>query len=82
MTYSGFPRKRFRRHSFCVATPTGQVSRLQTRIIMQPSVTRGAVANPNSSAPRRDAMATSRPLMSLPSVSRMTRLLKWFRISV
>ena len=82
MTYSGLPLKRLRKASFWVATPTGQVSRLQTRIIMQPMVTRGAVAKPNSSAPRRAAMATSRPLMSLPSVSMTTRLLKWFCISV
>ncbi len=73
-TYSGFPRKRLRSSGFCVATPTGQVSRLQTRIITQPIVTSGAVAKPNSSAPRSAAMATSRPLISLPSVSMRTRL--------
>jgi hypothetical protein len=32
--------------------------------------TSGAVAKPNSSAPSMQAMATSRPLISLPSVSR------------
>ena len=44
----------------------------QTRIIMQPMVTRGAVAKPNSSAPSMQAMATSLPVISLPSVSRIT----------
>ena len=77
-TYSGLPRKRLRSSGFCVATPTGQVSRLQTRIITQPIVTRGAVANPNSSAPRRAAMATSRPLISFPSVSIRTRFRRPF----
>ena len=44
---------------------------------------RGApVAKPNSSAPRSAAMATSRPLISLPSVSIMTRLRSPFRRSV
>ena len=51
----------------------GQVSRLHTRIMTQPRVTRGAVAKPNSSAPSMQAMATSRPVMSLPSVSSTTR---------
>ena len=36
-------------------------------------VTRGAVAKPNSSAPSIQAMATSRPVISLPSVSSTTR---------
>ena len=31
--------------------PTGQVLRWQTRIMMQPMTTSGAVAKPNSSAP-------------------------------
>ncbi len=57
-----------------VATPTGQVSKLQTLIITHPIVTSGAVAKPNSSAPSNAAMATSRPLISLPSVSIRTRL--------
>ena len=79
-TYSGFPAKRLRSSGFCVATPTGQVSRLQTRIITHPSVTSGAVANPNSSAPSMAAMATSRPLISFPSVSSTTLFLKSFMI--
>ena len=37
----------------CVAIPTGQVSRWQTRIMTQPDTTNGAVAKPYSSAPRR-----------------------------
>ena len=68
-TYSGLPLNFLRSSGFCVATPTGHVSRLHTRIITQPIVTSGAVANPNSSAPRRAATNTSRPVISLPSVS-------------
>ena len=82
MTYSGFPRKRQRSAGFCVATPTGQVSRLHTRIMTQPIEMSGAVAKPNSSAPRIAATATSRPVSSLPSVSRMTRSRRPFSMSV
>ena len=78
MTYSGFPIKRLRSSGFWVAIPIGQVSRLQTRIMTQPRVTSGAVAKPNSSAPRSAAIATSLPLMSLPSVSMTTRFLRPF----
>jgi hypothetical protein len=49
-----------------VATPTGQVFKWHTRIITQPSVTSGAVANPNSSAPSSAATTTSRPGLQLP----------------
>ena len=73
ITYSGLPLKRLRSSGFWVAMPTGQVSRLHTRIITQPMQTSGAVANPNSSAPSMQAIATSRPLMSLPSASMATR---------
>ena len=38
-TYSGLPRKRFLSSGFWVATPTGQVSRLHTRIMTHPKVT-------------------------------------------
>ena len=76
MRCSGLPAKRARRHSFWVAIPTGHVFFEHTRIIMQPSETRGAVANPYSSAPRSAAIATSRPVMSLPSVSILTRDLR------
>ena len=48
-----------------MATPTGQVFRWQTRIMMQPSATSGAVAKPNSSAPSNAAMTTSRPGLQL-----------------
>ena len=82
ITYSGLPLNRFRSSGFCVATPTGQVSRLHTRIMTQPIVTSGAVANPNSSAPRIAAIAISRPVISLPSVSRITLLRRSFIISV
>ena len=35
-TYSGLPRNRLRSSGFWVAMPTGQVSRVHTRIITQP----------------------------------------------
>ena len=81
-TYSGLPVNLLRSSGFCVAIPTGQVSKLQTLIITQPIVTSGAVANPNSSAPSIAAIATSRPLISLPSVSITTLLRSPFIISV
>ena len=67
-TYSGCPSNRLRSSGFWVATPTGQVSRWQTRIMMQPETTSGAVAKPNSSAPSSAAMTTSRPVLIWPSV--------------
>ena len=82
MMCSGFPLNRFLRVSFWVAMPAGQVSFEQTRIIMQPMQTSGAVAKPNSSAPSMAAIATSLPLISLPSVSRMTLSRRPFSISV
>ena len=63
-TNSGRPVNRLRSTGFWVAMPTGQVSRWQTRIMMQPSTTRGALAKPNSSAPSRAATITSRPVLS------------------
>ena len=81
-TYSGLPLKRLRSSGFCVATPAGQLSRLHTRIIMQPIVTSGTVAKPNSSAPSIAATATSCAVISLPSVSSTTRLRSLFIISV
>jgi hypothetical protein len=62
--------------------PTGHVSLEQTRIIMQPMQTSGAVAKPNSSAPSSAAIATSRPLISFPSVSSDDAALRPFSISV
>ena len=50
-TNSGLPENFLRSSGFWVATPTGHVSRWQTRIMMQPLTTSGAVAKPNSSAP-------------------------------
>ena len=61
-TNSGSPLKRERSSGFWVATPTGHVSRWQTRIMMQPDTTSGAVANPYSSAPSSAATITSRPV--------------------
>ena len=66
-TNSGLPLNRSRSSGFWVATPTGQVSRWQTRIMMQPDTTSGAVAKPNSSAPSSAATTTSRPVLSWPS---------------
>ena len=66
-TNSGRPLNRWRSSGFWVATPTGQVSRWQTRIMMQPDTTSGALAKPNSSAPSSAAMITSRPVFSWPS---------------
>ena len=43
ITYSGFPANFLRSSGFCVATPTGHVSKLHTLIITHPSVTSGAV---------------------------------------
>ena len=67
VTNSGAPAKRLRSSGSWVAMPTGQVFRWQTRIMTQPMTTSGAVANPNSSAPRSAAMTTSRPVLSCPS---------------
>ena len=63
-TNSGLPVNRWRSTGFCVATPTGHVSRWHTRIITQPITTSGAVAKPNSSAPSSAAMITSRPVFN------------------
>ena len=52
----------------CVAMPTGHVLRWQARIMMQPVAISGAVEKPNSSAPSIAAIATSRPVLSWPSV--------------
>src|SRR5665213_1500837 len=67
MTCSGCPSKRARSTGSCVAMPTGQVLRWHLRIMMQPSTTSGAVANPNSSAPSSAPIATSRPVFICPS---------------
>src|SRR5690625_229677 len=66
-TCSARPVNFLRRSGFWVAMPTGQISRWHTRIMMQPSTTKGAVAKPNSSAPNRAAMMTSRPVFNWPS---------------
>ncbi|CAM3055242.1 hypothetical protein RHDE110596_14450 [Prescottella defluvii] len=66
-TNSGRPVNRLRNSGFCVATPTGQVSRWHTRIMMQPAAISGAVENPYSSAPSSIATTTSRAVRSPPS---------------
>lgn len=72
----------FAQFSSCVQTPYGQVLRWQTRSIWQPMARSGAVPKPKTSAPKRAAMATSRPVSSLPSTSRVTRSRRRLRSSV
>ena len=48
----------------------GQVFKWQARIIIHPEATNGAVENPNSSAPKRHAIATSFPVFNCPSHSK------------
>ena len=72
-TNSGWPVKRLRSSGFCVAMPTGHVSRWHTRIITQPETISGAVAKPYSSAPSSAATTTSRPVLSWPSTCTVTR---------
>ena len=50
--------------------------------MIQPEATKGAVEKPNSSAPKRQAMATSRPVFICPSHSRTIRLRKSFITNV
>ena len=66
-TNSGVPVNFLRSSGSCVAMPTGQVFRWQTRIMTQPITTSGAVAKPNSSAPSSAPMTTSRPVFIWPS---------------
>ena len=73
ITCSGLPAKCLRSSGFCVATPTGQVLREHTRIMTQPIEINVKLANEYSSAPRSVAMATSRPVINLPSVSSVIR---------
>ncbi len=61
--------------------PTGQVLRWQTRIMMQPTTTSGAVEKPYSSAPSSAAITTSRPVFSWPSACTMMRSRSLFRTS-
>ena len=81
-TCSGLPVNFSRSRGSCVATPAGQVFRWQTRIMMQPIATSGAVAKPNSSAPSNAAMTTSRPVFSWPSVSTTMRRRRLLSTSV
>jgi hypothetical protein len=62
--------------------PTGQVFRWQARIMMQPVAISGAVEKPNSSAPSIAAIATSRPVLSWPSVCTTIRERRSFLSSV
>ena len=78
ITCSGCPLNCLRSSGSCVAMPTEQVLRWHLRIMMQPIAIRGVVAKPNSSAPSSAAMATSRPVCSLPSVCTRMRLRRSF----
>ena len=62
--------------------PTGQVFKWHALIIIHPEATSGAVEKPNSSAPKRHAIATSLPVFSCPSHSITTLPLKSFNTSV
>ena len=53
ITCSGCPLNCLRSSGSWVAMPTGQVLRWHFRIMMQPMVTSGMVAKPNSSAPKQ-----------------------------
>ena len=74
--------KRSRSSGSCVAIPTGQVFRWQTRIITQPVATSGAVEKPTSSAPSSAAITTSRPVRIWPSICTPTRERRSLRTSV
>src|SRR5947208_400947 len=73
MTCSGVPLKRLRSTGSWVATPTGQVLRWHTRIMMQPAAISGAVEKPNSSAPSSAPTTTSRPVRMPPSTCTVVR---------
>ena len=72
-TPSGVPVKLARRWGRWVATPGLQVSRWQARSMMQPSAIIAAVPKLYSSAPRRAAIITWRPVLKPPSTRRRTR---------
>ena len=82
MTCSGLPLKFFLNSGSWVAIPTGQVFKWHALIIIHPDATRGAVEKPNSSAPNKHAIATSRPVFNCPSHSKTTLLLKLFKTKV
>ena len=65
-----------------VAIPTGQVFRWHFLIIVQPMAMRGAVEKPNSSAPSKAPITTSRPVRICPSTCRITLLRRLFSIRV
>ena len=82
MACSGWPLNLARSTGSCVATPTGQVLRWHLRIMMQPSAISGAVAKPNSSAPSRAPITTSRPVRTPPSTCTAMRPRRRFATSV
>ena len=74
--------KRFRSSGFCVATPTGQVSRWQTTHHYATLHHQRRGENPYSSAPSKAAMTTSRPVFIEPSAWTTTRSRKPLRSRV
>ena len=82
ITCSGLPLNRARNSGSCVAMPCGQVFFWQARIMTQPSTISAAVAKPNSSAPSRAAITTSRPVFNSPSHCTVMRERRPFRTSV
>ncbi len=82
MTFSGLPVKRSRRSGRWVQTPTGQVLEWHCRTRMQPMATSDSVPMPYSSAPSRAAMTMSRPVLSPPSVRRVTRWRSRLRVRI
>mmetsp|Transcript_24767 Transcript_24767/g.83234 ORF Transcript_24767/g.83234 Transcript_24767/m.83234 type:complete len:365 (-) Transcript_24767:3195-4289(-) len=73
MTCSGLPSNLRRSSGSCVAMPTGHVFKWHLRIMMQPRAISGPVEKANSSAPRAQAMATSRDVLIWPSVCSLMR---------
>mmetsp|Transcript_14229 Transcript_14229/g.43051 ORF Transcript_14229/g.43051 Transcript_14229/m.43051 type:complete len:422 (-) Transcript_14229:2204-3469(-) len=81
-TCSGMPSNFARSSGSCVAIPTGHVFWWHLRIMMQPSAISGPVEKAYSSAPRAQAMATSRADLSWPSVWRRMRSRRPFNTRV
>ena len=78
MTCSGVPWNFFLNCSFWVAIPTGHVFKWHFLIIIHPTETRGAVENPNSSAPNNAPTTTSLPVFKPPSTWREILFLNLF----
>ena len=79
-TLSALPVNISRRRGSCVQTPTGQVLDWHCRTMMHPMAISAAVPTPNSSAPIIAPITTSRPVRMPPSVRRVTRSRRLFRL--